>query len=334
MKDSYSAIESRIQQACEAAKQRKNAKIAALAREFDVPPSRLRARLQGRPARSDRTITTKRLDDAQEAALVRWINRLDTLHVPPTPQMIEWSANAMLKRSNGSSESSDKSDKALLGNAWVYRFIQRLPSEWKLVQQKPIDTQRIQAEEIGFLQQWYDVFEGIVARISPSNIYNFDETGFALGQGESQKVVTKNPHRSRIESHEYCENLTAIECISADGWAMTPFFIAKGEHHLERWYEASTLPDDYRIALSPSGYSSDTLAFEWLQLFHLKTRSRTQKGQKRVLLFDGHGSHLTFEFLEFCERKDILPVCFPPHTTHLVQPLDGKPFLVYKQRFR
>ena len=133
MKDSYSAIESRMQQACQAAKQRKNTKIVALAREFDVAPSRLRARLQGRPARSDRTITTKRLDDAQEAALVRWINRLDSLQVPPTPQMIEWSANAMLKRSNGSSESSDKSDKALLDNAWVYRFIQRLPSEWKLV---------------------------------------------------------------------------------------------------------------------------------------------------------------------------------------------------------
>ena len=53
-----------------------------------------------------------------------------------------------------------------------------------------------------------------------------------------------------------------------------------------------------------------------------------------MLLFDGHSSHLTLEFLDFCERQDILSVCFSPHTTHLVQPLDGKPFLVYKQRFR
>lgn len=103
----------------------------------------------------------------------------------------------MLKHNTGSSESSSDSGKALLGNTWVYRFIQRLPREWKLVQQKRVDTQHIQAEEIGCLQQWYDIFEGIVAQISPSNIYNFDETGFALGQGKSQKLL-RRAHTAQV----------------------------------------------------------------------------------------------------------------------------------------
>lgn len=53
-----------------------------------------------------------------------------------------------------------------------------------------------------------------------------------------------------------------------------------------------------------------------------------------MLLFDGHGSHLTLEFLTKCEQFDIIPFGFIPHTTHICQPLDGKPFLSYKQHFR
>ena len=97
MDNSYLAIEKRVEAACKAARQKKRAKIAPLAREFGVPVSRLRARLQGRPSRSSRPITTKRLDASQEAALVRWIERLDTLHVPPTAGMVEASANAIIR---------------------------------------------------------------------------------------------------------------------------------------------------------------------------------------------------------------------------------------------
>ena len=53
-----------------------------------------------------------------------------------------------------------------------------------------------------------------------------------------------------------------------------------------------------------------------------------------MLIFDGHESHKTVEFLHFCEDHDIIPFCFRPHRTHLCQPLDGKPFLTYKEHFR
>ena len=49
---------------------------------------------------------------------------------------------------------------------------------------------------------------------------------------------------------------------------------------------------------------------------------------------DGHGSHTTKEFLTKCEEKGILPFPFLPHSTHLVQPLDNKPFLAYKQKYK
>ena len=45
---------------------------------------------------------------------------------------------------------------------------------------------------------------------------------------------------------------------------------------------------------------------------------------------DNHGSHLTYEFIEWCQHHNILLYPFPAHTTHFLQPLDGKPFQQYK----
>jgi DNA uptake protein ComE-like DNA-binding protein len=44
--------------------------------------------------------------------------------------------------------------------------------------------------------------------------------------------------------------------------------------------------------------------------------------QWRLLILDGHGSHLTPEFLEYCNANCILLMVFPPHSTHSLQPLD------------
>jgi len=41
-----------------------------------------------------------------------------------------------------------------------------------------------------------------------------------------------------------------------------------------------------------------------------------------LLLFDGHRSHLTFEFVGFALQHPIRLLVFPPHSTHLLQPLD------------
>jgi len=37
---------------------------------------------------------------------------------------------------------------------------------------------------------------------------------------------------------------------------------------------------------------------------------------------DGHGSHITYGFVKFCMKHNILLLCLPSHSTHLLQPLD------------
>ncbi|RPA88813.1 DDE-domain-containing protein [Choiromyces venosus 120613-1] len=75
------------------------------------------------------------------------------------------------------------------------------------------------------------------------------------------------------------------------------------------------------MSVSETGYSNDLLYLEWLKYFERFSAQR-QVGAFHLLLLDGYGSHCTREFIAFCDEKNIIPFCLPPHTTHLLQLLD------------
>ena len=86
---------------------------------------------------------------------------------------------------------------------------------------------------------------------------------------------------------------------------------------------------DIIVSLSDSGYTNDQLTFNWLHHFNHHTKKSTI-GAKRLFLLDGYGSHHTLEFVNYCDENGIIPFTFPPHTTHISQPLDVTVFQQYK----
>jgi hypothetical protein len=47
-----------------------------------------------------------------------------------------------------------------------------------------------------------------------------------------------------------------------------------------------------------------------------------RKGLWRMLIMDGHGSHLKHLFMEYAIDYQILLACLPPHSIYILQPLD------------
>jgi hypothetical protein len=76
------------------------------------------------------------------------------------------------------------------------------------------------------------------------------------------------------------------------------------------------------VSHSPSGWTNNEIGLAWLQ----QVSDRYTKAKARIgwglLILDSHGSHLTAEFIEFCDAHRILLAIFPPHSTHSLQPLD------------
>ncbi|KAJ1576820.1 hypothetical protein NDA14_004209 [Ustilago hordei] len=165
-----------------------------------------------------------------------------------------------------------------------------------------MDAARVQAtSDPSVVEAYFDVLEKTIAkyRILPKNIFNMDKTGFLIGQR------TKPP----------------------------PMVIFWGKNHMQGWYHNHTAAKDWVFATSQNGWTDNELALHWLKdCFDKHTKQRAQ-GKYWLLILDGHGSHITAEFIQQAWDSHIVCLCLPPHATHLLQPLDVVIFGPLQQAF-
>jgi len=76
--------------------------------------------------------------------------------------------------------------------------------------------------------------------------------------------------------------------------------------------------------------NTNLFALEWLQEGFLPETQLKCGDLPRLLIFDGHGAHITFEFVSKCFSHNILLLRLPAHSTHLLQPLDVGLFSLYQ----
>jgi hypothetical protein len=185
-------------------------------------------------------------------------------------------------------------------------------------------------------EAWFDVFRNAIKQyeVRSSDIYNVDETGFRMGDtGRSYIVVSKKQGYTGKTPEDRGEGLTVIECASATGTAIPPFIIFKGKSIQSTWVP-SDAPLDWMTAVSPKGWTSNALGYKWLtENFDPQTREKADY-RYRMLILDGHGSHLTVPFIRFCMRNRIVLLCLPAHTSHMLQPLDVGVFSPHKYYYR
>jgi hypothetical protein len=325
--ESYESIEARIQEAIDDLEKRDEEKpnLAAAAREFEIPITRLRARWNGRRSKCDVPGPNKRLSEDQELAVCLYLDRLDDIGTCARKKMVTSCANAIL----ADAHEDPNTEPPLVGPRWTKRFLDRHP-EYFIRKQSTMDIDRKNAHDPEAFRKWFAEFKKICDQygIQPRDIYNFDETGFRIGIGKDQWIITRDPDRQAyLGSSTNRELVTVCETISADGDALPPMIILSGILHQEKWY--TKLPDNYLVGVSETGYSNDELSMDWLKHFD-RFSARRCLGAHRLLLLDGYGSHCTKEFIDYCDEHKIIPFCLPPHTSHLLQPLDVVVFQPYK----
>jgi hypothetical protein len=222
-----------------------------------------------------------------------------------------------------------------VGINWVYNYTKRHP-ELKSRFSRRYNYQRALCEDPRIIRPWFDLAQRAIDEngIQPEDIYNFDETGFAMGLIATAKVITRANlygRRATIQPGNR-EWVTSIECVGATGFILPPCIIFKSSTYQQyAWFE--DLPSDWRIEISPNGWTSDEISVRWLEKqFIPMTTSRT-KGKFRLLILDGHGSHLTARFDQLCSQNGIIPICMPPHSSHLLQPLDIGCFAPLKRAY-
>jgi transposase len=122
-----------------------------------------------------------------------------------------------------------------------------------------------------------------------------------------------------------------IQGINAAGWAIPPFIIFAGKHHLSAWYEED-IPRDWAIAVSDNSWTTNELRVDWLKHFIKHTEGKVV-GARRLLILDGYESHHSLEFKELCKENNIYTLCIPPYSSYLLQPLNVGCFSLLKRAY-
>jgi hypothetical protein len=120
------------------------------------------------------------------------------------------------------------------------------------------------------------------------------------------------------------EFLTLLACICADRTKLPPALIYQGDHAdlLDTWVADFNKGDEAYFAATSNGWSCNSLRLQWLQkVFHLRTEKKAGN-QRRLLIVDGHSSHVNLKFIKWADRHRILLIILPPHSTYRLQPLD------------
>jgi hypothetical protein len=127
-------------------------------------------------------------------------------------------------------------------------------------------------------------------------------------------------HASQDGSREF---LSLLACIGADGDVIPPALIYQGESGdlQDTWLEDWTPETPAYFGVSKNGWSCDLFGLRWLDIFHRHTKDKAGN-RRRLLIVDGHSSHVNLRFLEKCDELRILVLVLPPHSTHRLQPLD------------
>jgi hypothetical protein len=165
-------------------------------------------------------------------------------------------------------------------------------------------------------------------------MYNWDEKGFLIGLAlKLKRIMSRSSYEEgklkgarQDGSREF---ITLLAAICADLTPLPAALIYRGKSLdlMDTWLDDLNEEDIAYFATSEKGWSSDAYGLDWLnKVFDKHTRAKAGRG-RRLLIVDGHSSHVNMAFLDQCDRLKILVLILPPHSTHRLQPLDCGNFL-------
>ena len=164
---------------------------------YNVPRTTLRDRLTGIKQRSITDRTKRKLTETEEYTLLQWILSMDKRGAPLRPTTVQNMANLLLANRDASKPSST------VGKNWVTKFVRR-HDVLKTRFSRRYDHQRALCEDPKKIQEWFELVRSTIKEwgITDEDIYNFDETGFAMGTIATAKVITQAERTSRLSGNE------------------------------------------------------------------------------------------------------------------------------------
>jgi hypothetical protein len=144
--------------------------------------------MNGIRSKRDSSVGTQRLTSSEEKILVQKVLELDYQGILVRLDKLRDFASS-ITQARGAPPVRSK---------WAYNFIKRtLPLKTRMT--RSLNYRRALSEDPKLIREWFDVISNTKAkyRICDEDIYNFDETGFQMGQIRLATIVISSERSSR-----------------------------------------------------------------------------------------------------------------------------------------
>ena len=194
-----------------------------------------------------------------------------------------------------------------------------------------MDRDRVKADSEHSYRYYFELLYAKIRQydVEARYIYNMDEKGFLIGVTSRQKRVFLKQlwEQKRVTaglqdgSREW---ITVLATVCADRSAIDPavIFEAKGELRSGWVHDVEEGKHQVFFTTSPSGWSNNDIGLAWLKQVFQRCTERKARSSYRILIADGHSSHLSREFLDYCLAHKILLCILLPYLTYSLQLLN------------
>jgi len=166
------------------------------------------------------------------------------------------------------------------------------------------------------LKQYYNKY-----KFSADGIFNVDESGLSNVAKSRAKIIAHEGRKQvgKLSSAERGQNVTVTICMSASGNFIPPLMIFPRVRMNPDFIDGA--PPATLVVCHPSGWMQSHIFVQWLEHFIKQTNPTVSNPV--LLLLDGHATHVkNLDVIDLARKNNVIILCFPPHTTHRLQPLN------------
>lgn len=310
--------------------------IRQASREFKIPYGTLNNKYHGRHGsqQGGQTVFSR----AEENAFVNAIAKSSDWGFPLNKKDLQIFVKSYLDRKDVVERRFVNN---LPGDDWVDSFLKR--HKHALSQRWAANIKRARAALTkDVIENYFKNLKEVLRGVPSSHIFNYDESNLSDDPGKIKAIFRRGvKYPERVVN--FSKSATSIMmCGSASGILLPPFIIYKGEHLWNTWTEggpkgkpccsAPCCSGGARYSRTQHGWIDAETFADWFDSSFVP-HARRLEGRK-VLIGDNLSSHLSADIIKKCEENNVSFVCLPPHSTHLLQPLDVAFFRPLKMAWR
>ena len=237
----------------------------------------------------------------------------------------------------------DLRDTPRVGNKWCTGYFKRFPELAFRIPQ-PLDKDRLQSTSEDVVLPHVECLRNVMGKYElwqhPADIWNVDETSLVLGTRNRTRVVAlRGARRVYQVASSDTRHVSVIFAVNAAGRYSPPCFVLPFQRRPREFYQSlqQVREPSWSTVCTGSGFITSEAFFQWMEEFvrHLDQHVRRGDASRpQLLIMDQFSGHDSVDIREYALQHHILLYALPPHTTHILQPVDVGLFGPMKKAYR